>query len=411
MIIIKNAVNYKSFFLSLSSLLDIGDPSLTRHQLRTAFIAWNIGKEYDLDKSRMNDLIIASLIHDIGALSLEEKVDLRLSRYEDVDMHAYRGWYFLQKVPDFINVANAIKYHHSSFKKLKNSYILAQIINISDTVDRLINIDTHILEQHIDIIGSILENEDLHPKLKELFISISRPEKFWLALTNLNILSFFEEAPISTQVIHKDTMISLSFLIRDIIDFKSPFTLAHSIGVMFCAYHLGSKEGYSDSELENLALAGLLHDVGKLTVPNYIIMKPGALNSREKSLMMQHPYYTYQFLNDACYSELITFAASCHHEDLNGNGYPFKFKNQNLNDFDKIMAVCDVFVALHEDRPYRKGLSLESITRIMYEMSDKKLDRKFVSLLLEEYDELKIGLDEMLYENRMEYDAIQNSIE
>jgi len=403
-------VSFKKFFLSLSSLLDIGDPNLSNHQLKTAFISWKIGVMYELNEESLNDLIIASLVHDIGALSLEEKIDLKNSQYEDMDMHSYRGWYILQKVPSLLTIANAVKYHHTSYKELKNSFMLAQILHLADMVDRNIQNDKHILEQQYEIIGCILNSENLHPILKDIFVKVSRPENFWLDLTNIKLQLFFDEAPISDKTIPEDVMLGLSFLIRDIIDFKSPFTLTHSMGVMFCAYHLGTKEGYSEKQVEDLAIAGLLHDVGKLTVPNNIIMKNGALNDYERALMTQHPYYTYRFLKDACYSKSIIFSASCHHEDLVGHGYPFKYKNHNLNDFDKIMAVCDVFVALHEDRPYRKGLSKPTIERIMNEMTEKKLEKKFVVSLLEEYEYLKIGLDEMLFENKLEYQTLREVI-
>lgn len=404
-------VSLKKFFLSLSSLLDLGDPNLSQHQLKTSFIAWKIGEVYELDKILQSDLLIASLVHDIGALSLEEKIGLRNQKLESNDMHAYRGWYILQKVPTFNRIADAVKYHHHNYKELRDSQMLAQIINISDSVDRNIVAGKHILEQQLDIKSIILNNDQLHPNLKEIFIQVSRPEKFWLDLTNISLMSFLEELPISDSFITKEVMLGLSFLVRDIIDFKSPFTLTHSMGVMYCAYHLGMKEGYNESQLENLAIAGLLHDVGKLTIPNYVIMKPGALDVRERALMTQHPYYTYRFLKDACYPNLIIFAASCHHEDLEGSGYPFKFKFHNLNNFDKIMAVCDVFVALHEDRPYRKGMTKSSIERIMLEMSGKKLEKRFVESLIEEYEHLKIGLDEMLYENKLEYAFIKEAIE
>ncbi len=71
-----NNVNLKSFFLSLSELLDKGNKSISQHQLRTAYIAWKIGEKIDLSEIQLNNLLIAALVHDIGALSLEDKLNI-----------------------------------------------------------------------------------------------------------------------------------------------------------------------------------------------------------------------------------------------------------------------------------------------------------------------------------------------
>lgn len=404
-------VSLKSFFLSLSSLLDNGDKALSNHQLRTAFIAWKIGKNYGLNSSDMNNLIIASLVHDIGALSIEEKLEVAFSKFEEKAFHSYKGWYVLQKVPGFMEIADSVKYHHTSYKKLGDSQIIAQIINISDNLERLIKRDRHILEQKNEILETLINDEHLHPKLRKIIENIGIPEKFWFDLLSENTLSHFNELPICNNPISKEMMNSLSFLIKDIIDFKSPFTVAHSTAVMYCAYSLGNKLGYEEAKLEELAIAGLLHDVGKLTVPSKLLMKNGALNTLERAIIMQHPYYTYRFLKEAGYSREIYHAASCHHEGLDGKGYPFRFQTNKLSEFSKIMAVCDVFVALFEDRPYRKGLSKESIEKILMDLSGNKLDKNLVLSLLELYQPLTSGLNQMTLMYKAEYEIFQKILE
>lgn len=84
-------VSLKSFFLNLSSLLDIGNSELIYHQIKTAFIAWRLGLELRLTDNQMNALLIASLIHDIGAISLEEKINLKHSVSDSDDTHAFKG--------------------------------------------------------------------------------------------------------------------------------------------------------------------------------------------------------------------------------------------------------------------------------------------------------------------------------
>lgn len=123
---------------------------------------------------------------------------------------------------------------------------------------------------------------------------------------------------------------------------------------MYCSSYLAEKEKVSKNRFMKFSIAGLLHDVGKLTVPNSIIMKKGALSLRERVIMSQHPYYTYRFLKNAKYSKEICLSSACHHERLDGLGYPFKFQSSRIDLLQRIVAVSYVFVALFEDRPYRK---------------------------------------------------------
>ena len=400
-------VSLKSFFLTLSSLLDIGNSELVYHQIKTAFIAWRLGLELKLNDEQMNSLLIASLVHDIGAISLEEKIHLKHSVSDVENNHTFKGWYILKQVPNFENISEAVKYHHTSYKILNDNQILAQIINLSDKIEKLIISNVPILEQTKHILNTIKLDEDLHPMLIDSVLKIGGVEKYWLDLSNKNILSFFEKAPIDSSELSEKMLLSLSFLIKDIIDFKSPFTVSHSLGVMHCSSYLAKKEGVSSESLKEFAIAGLLHDVGKLTVPNSIIMKEGALTARERATMSQHSYYTYRFLKDAKYSKEICLSAACHHERLDGSGYPFKFESNKIGLLQRIMAVCDVFVALFEDRPYRKGLSRVSIEHIMYNLSPQKLDKYLVDKLLENYHSLNIELREINNINNARYAEIQ----
>ena len=396
-----NKVSLKSFFTSLSLLLDNGHRDLAKHQLNTAFIAWKLGLELGLSPHQLNSLLVESLVHDIGALSIEEKINIRTAPCPECDFHPLRGWYILQQIPNFDEIANAVRYHYASYEELGDSNFLAQIINISDSIEISIDKNIPILEQKDNLIEKIKNDKSFHPKILNAFLICSLPEKPWLDLINPNLVNFFDKAPIDDNLLTSEMLVHLSFLIRDIIDFRSPFTVSHSLGVMFCMDYLAKLEGFSEEELVDISIAGLLHDVGKLTVSNSIIMKEGPLSVRERSIMNQHTYYTYRFLKDAGYSKKICLSASCHHERLDGSGYPFKFIE--LDELQRMMAVCDVFIALIEDRPYRKGLSKDSIEKIMSNMIPNKLDSYFVKKIMNSYKEIKIGLDEISFNNKKRY--------
>jgi HD-GYP domain-containing protein (c-di-GMP phosphodiesterase class II) len=147
--------------------------------------------------------------------------------------------------------------------------------------------------------------------------------------------------------------------------------------------------GLTDAEIGLMEVAGNLHDLGKLAIPNSILDKPGSLTKEEMSVMKSHPYYTYHVINSIGGLKQIAEWAGYHHERLDGSGYPFHCMATELSTGARILMVADVFTALAEDRPYRKGVPKDGIVQIIKQSSDLSLlDTRIVKLLFENYDEI-----------------------
>ena len=160
-----------------------------------------------------------------------------------------------------------------------------------------------------------------------------------------------------------------------IIDNRSPFTYEHSRGIADLVHKITIQLGY-DKEIQNkMYIAALLHDIGKLVVSNDIINKEGGLNEEERYEMNKHTYYTRWILEQIEGFEDITDYAANHHEKLNGNGYPFHKDAKQLGELERIMAICDIYQALTEDRPYRSRMTEQKVWNIIYDMvSRNELD-------------------------------------
>ena len=138
-----------------------------------------------------------------------------------------------------------------------------------------------------------------------------------------------------------------------------------------------------------MEVAGNFHDIGKLVIPNSILDKPAGLTKEEMALMKSHTYYTYAVINTIGGIRNIAEWAAYHHERLDGSGYPFHCKADDLSTGARILAVADIFTALAEDRPYRKGMPRPEIVRILKQFSaGGLLDARIVSLVTENYNEL-----------------------
>jgi putative nucleotidyltransferase with HDIG domain len=141
-----------------------------------------------------------------------------------------------------------------------------------------------------------------------------------------------------------------------IIDAKSPYTFHHSERVAELSVRLGAALGLRDDELHELRRAGLLHDIGKLALPNRILDHPGRLSTRDVARVREHPRHTARILGRVPVLSTVATTAAAHHERLDGSGYPDGLPGELLDRPTRILAVADVFDALSTDRPYRAAL-------------------------------------------------------
>jgi HD-GYP domain-containing protein (c-di-GMP phosphodiesterase class II) len=152
-----------------------------------------------------------------------------------------------------------------------------------------------------------------------------------------------------------------------VIDAKSPYTFHHSERVADFATAIGRRLGLDPGAIVRLRRAGLLHDIGKLSVPNRILDKPGKLTPREWEVVLLHPYYTYQILERVPVFGELAFDASADHERLDGRGCYRNLQAAQLSAAARILAVADQLDALSADRPYRARLPRDQVSSILRE--------------------------------------------
>ena len=167
------------------------------------------------------------------------------------------------------------------------------------------------------------------------------------------------------------------------LDLRDKETEGHTQRVTEMALKLAEKMGMSDTEKQHLWRGSLLHDIGKMGVPDSILLKPGPLSEAEKEIMQQHPTYAYQMLSPISYLKPALDVSYCHHEKWDGSGYPRGLKGEEIPLSARLFAVVDVFDALTTDRPYRKAWSHEEVYRYIEGQAGKHFDPKIVRVFLE----------------------------
>jgi putative nucleotidyltransferase with HDIG domain len=162
---------------------------------------------------------------------------------------------------------------------------------------------------------------------------------------------------------------------------KDDYTAEHTRGVALRAVQVGEELGLAPVRLRELAVGGLLHDVGKLAVPNEILQKPGALTDEEFDVIKRHPEVGAELVRELGFSAQVARLVMDHHERLDGSGYPRGLGAPDLDIETRIMAVCDVFDALLSHRVYRDAWSLEDALDLITREAGTKFDPACVDAL------------------------------
>ncbi|MBI5965609.1 MAG: PAS domain S-box protein [Chloroflexi bacterium] len=168
------------------------------------------------------------------------------------------------------------------------------------------------------------------------------------------------------------------------LDLRDKETEGHTQRVAEMVLSLASKTGMSETAKQDLWRGALLHDIGKMGIPDSILLKIGPLSEDERGIMLQHPSYAYQMLSPISYLKHALDIPYCHHEKWDGSGYPRGLKGEEIPLPARLFAVVDVYDALTSDRPYRKAWPREDAYRYIEEQSGKHFDPQVVKIFLED---------------------------
>jgi HD-GYP domain-containing protein (c-di-GMP phosphodiesterase class II) len=374
-----------SLMRSMTLALDLAVDGVGRHQQRVAFICRGIAEEVGMPVPEMQVLLCAALMHDIGAASQHDErrkiadpnTESRLG--EGLFAHAENGYLLLRDSQCLARAALPVRCHHDHWQGGNLSGfvgdripLVSRIIHLADRIEIRIKNDRPILSQKNEVLEYAKKHSGItfDPALVETFLACSRKESFWLDVINHSYTNdFYTQLDWGRTPFTGADMLQVAELYATIIDRMSPFTATHSRSVSEVAVLLARHHGFCNHELYLMKITGLLHDLGKLSVPNSILEKPGKLDPSELLIMRQHTYYTYRILEQTDELKNLAGWAAWHHETLDGQGYPFKINGDFLPLAARIMAVADIFVALAEQRPYRGRMELDRLSDILRDMA------------------------------------------
>ncbi|HLE12903.1 MAG: hypothetical protein A2504_13265 [Bdellovibrionales bacterium RIFOXYD12_FULL_39_22] len=209
-----------------------------------------------------------------------------------------------------------------------------------------------------------------------------------------NVLSFerpfydaqirkFEAEISKLQALHKETCEMAVRTILRALDHKDHYTYGHSMRVAHYALILGEELGFSPQELYNLELASICHDIGKIGVPDAVLLKPSRLDAEEMKMMQEHPGKSYEIIKEFNFLANVADYVRFHHERIDGTGYPQGLAGEEIPLVSRIILVADTFDAMTSSRPYRKGLTHQAAIDELVKFSGTQFDGALVSLFLQ----------------------------
>ncbi|MBN8579934.1 MAG: GAF domain-containing protein [Anaerolineae bacterium] len=199
-----------------------------------------------------------------------------------------------------------------------------------------------------------------------------------VAIENARLFDGLQESNEELQIAYRAT---LEGWVRAL-DLRDKETEGHTKRVTALTEELARKMGVDDASLVHIERGALLHDIGKMAIPDGILLKPAALTPEERILIQKHPVYAYEMLNPIKFLHPALDIPYCHHEKWDGTGYPRGLSREDIPLAARIFAVVDVWDALVSDRPYRKGLKPADVKEKIREDAGKHFDPQVVDAFL-----------------------------
>ena len=387
--------NLADFLRGISKALDFIEEDIfgvpTNHSKRIALTSLRIGQLMNLSDKELFDIAALALLHDNGASikllqdglqrSTTEKRDL----LESMQAHCKIGEESVAKFIFMTRPENVIKYHHENhdgtgFFGLRADQIplMSQIIHLADKLD----LDFHLngvfqnpsVKENLIAYVRKYKGTYFSPAVADTFLLLTKQDTVWRELTDMSIASTLKKSTPDFCVDQSYCEIrKMTQTFSKIIDAKSAFTQLHSSGLAEKAETMAKYYEFGEDKTQQLLIAADLHDLGKMSISNTIIDKPGILTTAEFSKMKTHPGVAKVCLEEIKGFEPIVQWIFHHHEKLDGSGYPQGLTGDKL-DFESRLLIClDIYQALTEERPYRKAMDFKAAGIVLHDMVMKNL--------------------------------------
>jgi len=182
---------------------------------------------------------------------------------------------------------------------------------------------------------------------------------------------------------YRKQVLAMACTLVSVVDLRDSYTGGHSSRVGTLARNIGLHLGLPDSELDNVVMAALMHDIGKVGVPDHVLLKAGPLNGEEMAQIRKHPELGWMALKNIDEFKIVSMIVLHHHERMDGDGYPGRLRGEAIPLGSRIIAVADSYDALTTDRPYRPARSRQQAIDEMLSCVESQFDPRVLAAFLD----------------------------
>ena len=354
----------------------------------------NLEKHDDLEIKKIprneaigQKLVLLALLKDIGIYYHDGEVPNDNAKYAACSSYA-----FLSKCSPLGEAARPLLFYKSKYiaeeaKETRYDYLFGLLMTLINQVV-MYNYQEYTLDEIQELIKKDKDRYDPE-QVKNLFKLFKKQPDIFEKLNDKTSLFVHETCNyIATAQFKDEYLLGFIDLATYSFEFHNHETLAHTVTVAAIAEELGKLSRLPQNMIDEIKLASLVHDIGKIRVPIEILCFNGKLSGEQLKEMRRHVVYTRDII-DGCFSYKIVDIASHHHEKLDGSGYPEGLRAIDLSIGDKIIAIADICSALYCKRSYKAAFSPERIMDIINSDCNKgQLERRIVNHLIDNFDEI-----------------------
>jgi putative nucleotidyltransferase with HDIG domain len=375
---------------ALSRAFDLAEGRRPGHAQRVAYIGVYLASEVGLDAASIEDVYFACLLHDVGMAAAPNERTATGARgaepggaVETLALHCERGAQTVRKMGLGEGVASAVASHHDSWTGPGHDAsgatgrltLPARIVTVADRVETLIDGEASplLVRRRGPALVREMAGSELDPVLASKMAVVASRDEFWLGLYDNDLAASLMSLNYGG-IMNREDLFDFLSVISDVVDTRNGRDVGRGRRVSDLARDVAIACDMTERRADLVKAAALLQDIGTLGVPAHFLSKPDILSIDEMAAVQLHPTYARDILSEIPGLGAAAWWVGCHHERIDGKGYPGMLEGDEVPLEAQIIGICEAFDALVNDRPYRPALSQDDAFDVIHGLGGTRFE-------------------------------------
>lgn len=389
---------------ALSRAFDLAEGRRPGHAQRVAYVGTYLANELGLEPARIEEVFFGCLLHDIGMAALPAPAGVNTGRggrvisgsamadevlnavpaggwpqvLDALAAHCQKGALIARRLGLGENVARAVASHHESWDDspaAAKTPLVARIVGVADRVESMIDAEGSPLltrKRGPQLVREMAGSE-LDPDIARTMADIASRDDFWLGLYDNDLATTLMSLNYGG-IMNREEFLEVLGVLSDIVDERNGREPGRGRRVAELSRQVALNCEMTERRADLVQVAALLQDIGTLGVPTTVLSKPDILSIDEMSVVQLHPIYARDILSEVPGLGAAAWWVGCHHERIDGKGYPGMLEGDEVPMEAQIIGMCEAFDALTSDRPYRRAMSPMDGMEVMRGLTGTRFD-------------------------------------